>query len=64
MFKKSVPTAQSTHCVSVRNTNWLNLHANKKTLVGIVRSTDVHSLDKMQRLLMLKFGVRAVSTVL
>jgi len=64
VFKKSVSTAQPTHCVSIKNTNWLNLHASIMTVVGIVISTDVHSLGTMQRLLMLKYVVRAVSTAL
>jgi hypothetical protein len=64
VFKKSVPTAHSTHCVSVKNTNWLNLRAIVMTVVGIVRSTDVHSLGKLRRLLILKYVVRAVSAVL
>lgn len=64
MLKKSVSTAQSTHCVSIKNTNWLNLHASIMTVVGIVRSTDVHSLGTLQRLLMLKYVARAVSALL
>jgi hypothetical protein len=64
VFKKSVPMAHSTHCVSVKNTNWLNLRANIMTVLGIVRKADVHSLGKMRRLLMLKYVVRAVRTAL
>lgn len=62
MFKKSVSTAQLTHCISIKNTDWLNLHAIIVTVVGIVRSTDVHCLGTMQRLSKLKYNkYRALS---